>query len=223
MGNLTYKVDTMDSRTHWSNVYQHKTVTEVSWYQAHPQVSLDLIAATGLGPDARLLDVGAGASLLADQLLARGFHDLTLLDVSPEALAVVRDRLESAAETVTFLVEDVLTAPLPTAAFDLWHDRAVFHFLTDTSQKAGYVAQVQRCVRPGGHVVVATFGPDGPEQCSGLPVARYDPEDLHSTFGSAFTLTCSVREAHTTPWGSQQQFTYCYCRLENESIGQQET
>lgn len=203
----------MDARKHWSNVYQQKAVTDVSWYQARPQISLDLIAETGIGPDGELIDVGAGASLLADHLLDLGYRRLTLLDVSAEALGVVRSRLDVRAEGLTFIVDDVLTAPLPPAHFDLWHDRAVFHFLTRPEQKAAYIQQVRHCVRPGGIVIVATFAPDGPDSCSGLPVARYDAEALHGLFGAAFTMTHVLKETHLTPWGAPQPFTYCCCRF----------
>jgi SAM-dependent methyltransferase len=202
----------MDAKSHWSNVYRQKAVTDVSWYQPHPQVSLDLIAETGLGPEASLMDVGAGASLLVDHLLDRGYRHLTVLDVSAEALDAVRARLGDRAAQVLCVEDDVLSASIPSASFDLWHDRAVFHFLTQPELKAAYVAQVRRCVRPGGHVIVATFALDGPEQCSGLPVARYDADELHGTFGPAFSLRHSLRETHVTPWGAKQQFTYCYCR-----------
>jgi SAM-dependent methyltransferase len=203
----------MDAKSHWSDVYQQKAITDVSWYQPYPKVSLDLIAETGLGPEASLIDVGSGASLLADALLDRGYSHLSLLDVSAEALDAVRARLGDRARHVVFIEDDVLKASLPGASFDLWHDRAVFHFLTEPELKRAYVDQVYRCVRPGGHVIVATFALDGPERCSGLPVARYDANGLHGAFGPAFSLRHSLSETHVTPWGAQQQFTYCYCRL----------
>ncbi|WP_374665702.1 class I SAM-dependent methyltransferase [Ramlibacter sp.] len=198
-------------RDHWEAVYRSKPAEGVSWYQPHAWRSMDFIRATGLGTDARIIDVGGGASTLVDDLLVGGWRDVTVLDLSSAALAVAQQRLGDAARGVTWIAGDACHAPLTDAAFDIWHDRAVFHFLTDAADRAAYVRQVMRCVRPGGHVIVATFAPDGPTQCSGLPVARYAPDELHREFGPAFTLLEHADEQHHTPWGAVQHFVYCHC------------
>jgi len=201
-----------DSRQHWETVYRSKSSDAVSWYQPHADRSLQLIQATGLGPQAKVIDVGGGASTLVDDLLLHGYQDVTVMDLSASALAVARARQAPMEARVQWLVADVTTAELPAHAFDVWHDRAVFHFLTRAEDRQAYVAQVLRSIKPGGHVIVATFADDGPLQCSGLPVMRYAPEGLHAEFGAPFTLVAHQREAHTTPFGTVQQFVYCYCR-----------
>ncbi|WP_294765939.1 class I SAM-dependent methyltransferase [uncultured Rhodoferax sp.] len=201
-----------DSKQHWEQVYGSKASDAVSWYQPHAEQSLRLIDAIGLGPRARVIDVGGGASTLVDDLLARGYQDVTVLDLSAAALAVARARQAPMEARAHWLEADVTTVALPEHAFDVWHDRAVFHFLTRPEDRRAYVAQVLHSVKPGGHVIVATFADDGPLQCSGLPVMRYAPEGLHAEFGAPFKLVAHQREAHTTPWGSAQQFVYCYCR-----------
>jgi SAM-dependent methyltransferase len=160
---------------------------------------------------ARIIDVGAGASVLVDDLLGAGYHNLTVLDIAAPALAVSRARLGARAAQVDWRVGDVTTVDLPEAAFDIWHDRAVFHFLTQEADRRRYVDQVLRAVRPGGHVIVATFGPAGPLQCSNLDVCRYAPDALHGEFGAAFKLLGHHAEAHRTPAGRDQAFVYCYC------------
>lgn len=202
----------MDRKSHWSGVYQAKAVNDVSWYQEHPDLSVELIRRTQVERSARIIDVGAGASTLADHLLADGYSDLTLLDLSAEALNAVRDRLGGRAASVTFLAGDVTDIALPEHGFDIWHDRAVFHFLTDPVLRQKYVETAKRAVRPGGHVIVATFALDGPTQCSGLTVDRYDAASLHGAFGDGFELVDSINETHRTPWGSEQKFIYCTCR-----------
>ncbi len=201
-----------DNKQHWETVYSSKPSDAVSWYQPHADRSLQLIQATGLGPQAKVIDVGGGASTLVDDLLVHGYQDVTVMDLSAAALAVARARQAPREARVQWLVADVTTAALPAHAFDVWHDRAVFHFLTRAEDRQAYVAQVLRSVKPGGHVIVATFADDGPLQCSGLPVMRYAPEGLHAEFGEPFTLVAHQREAHTTPFGTVQQFVYCYCR-----------
>lgn len=199
-------------RDHWERVYHDKAPTELSWYQRHSERSLQLIEQTGIARSASIIDVGGGASTLVDDLLARGFSDVAILDLSAEALTRARQRLGAGAERVKWLVADVLTTDLPANSVDLWHDRAVFHFLTDPDHRAEYIAQVRRVVRPGGHVIVATFAEDGPTQCSGLPVQRYSATELHGTFGDDFQLERSERETHETPGGAEQRFVYCWCR-----------
>jgi SAM-dependent methyltransferase len=202
----------MQSKDHWEKVYQTKASDAVSWFQPHADTSVGLIKATGVGRDAAIIDVGGGASTLVDDLLANGYTDLTVLDLSAAALAAARNRLGAAAHDVHWIEADITRADLPANRFDVWHDRAVFHFLTDAADRATYVRVVFNSVKPGGHVIVATFAEDGPNQCSGLPVMRYRPDELHAEFGSAFSLASHTKEAHHTPSGTVQQFVYCYCR-----------
>lgn len=205
----------MDSKQHWEQVYTTKQSDAVSWFQTHADQSLRLIHNTGLGKDAAIIDVGGGASTLVDDLLADGYSDLTVLDLSSAALAVSRQRLSKYADFVQWVEGDITQAEFPVHRFDIWHDRAVFHFLTEPADRQAYVDRVMRAVRPGGHVIIATFAEDGPEKCSGLPVMRYKPEALHAEFGEAFLLVEHEKEAHQTPSGAVQQFVYCYCRKSN--------
>ncbi len=203
----------MERRTHWEAVYRTKQPTEVSWYRPHLEVSLQLIEEAGGSRDASIIDVGGGESTLVDDLLTRGYHDLSVLDVSSTALDVAKARLGDKAGSVAWLCGDVTTFAFARHRYDVWHDRAVFHFLTDGEDREAYVRQVVHAVRPGGHVIVATFGPEGPTKCSGLDVVRYDPGALHDEFGPAFQLVRHLTELHQTPAGSIQQFTYCYCNV----------
>jgi 2-polyprenyl-3-methyl-5-hydroxy-6-metoxy-1,4-benzoquinol methylase len=202
---------TMSTEQHWKNVYATKDSTAVSWYAPHLARSLQLIETVAPDHEARIIDVGGGASTLVDDLLDRGYHDVTVLDLSEEALKTARVRVGAPGSGVTWLAADVTTAVFPEAHYDVWHDRAVFHFLTDPEQRRRYVAQVMRAVKPGGHVIVATFGLEGPERCSGLDVVRYDADGLRAEFGAPFQKIGDARETHTTPWGSEQEFVYCYC------------
>jgi len=204
----------MPSKNHWDRVYATKSPQGVSWYQPHADQSVRLIRQTGLPLSASIIDVGGGASTLVDDLLQAGYRRLTVLDLSGAALAAAQARLGDAARQVTWLEADVTRVTLPAQAFDLWHDRAVFHFLTGEREREAYVAAVMHAVKPGGHVIVATFAEDGPLQCSGLPVVRYSPQGLHAEFGNPFTLLKHEREEHHTPSGSVQKFIYCYCRKE---------
>lgn len=203
----------MESKTHWEQVYQSKHPTQVSWYQAHPNLSIDFIRRTGVASDAPIIDVGGGASTLIDHLLSEGYTNLTVLDISREALERAQARLGKLSAKVIWLEQDVTRAELPARHYAVWHDRAVFHFLTTPLARARYVQAVQQAVRRDGHVIVATFGLDGPPRCSGLDVARYSPESLHSEFGKEFILVDSTRETHQTPFGTEQKFICCYCRL----------
>jgi len=202
----------MQPKSHWENVYATKEATAVSWFQAHADLSLRLIAETGVSTDASIIDVGGGASTLVDDLLARGYTSLSVLDLSAAALNAARTRLGRDAERVRWIEGDITSIVLPAHACDVWHDRAVFHFLTGEAQRRAYVAAVLRSVKPGGHVIVSTFAEDGPLQCSGLPVMRYSADRLHAEFGAPFTLLGHAREAHRTPSGKLQSFIYCYCR-----------
>ncbi len=180
----------MDAKTHWEKVYATKAPEAVSWYRPHLETSLALI------------------------LLARSYENITVLDVSQTAIDVTKKRLGLAAEQVHWLVADVTDAQLERGAYDVWHDRAVFHFLTTSEHRAAYVRQVGHAVKPGGHVIVCTFGPEGPTKCSGLDVIRYDSESLHDQFGVRFRLVESSKELHRTPFGTTQQFLFCYCKVE---------
>jgi 2-polyprenyl-3-methyl-5-hydroxy-6-metoxy-1,4-benzoquinol methylase len=204
----------MNTTSHWTQVYQAKSPNEVSWYQERPELSLAFIDRAHIARDAALIDVGAGASTLVDHLIASGYVDITLLDLSEAALNTARARLGAAAARLIWLVGDITSIALSQHRYDLWHDRAVFHFLTDPVQQEQYVAQVRHAVKPGGHVIMATFAPDGPEQCSGLNTSRYDAQSLHKVFGNGFELVNSARETHITPWGGEQKFVTCYCRKE---------
>jgi ubiquinone/menaquinone biosynthesis C-methylase UbiE len=199
----------MDTKAHWEHVYRTRNLEEVSWHQRTPGLSLDLIRRAAPDLRARIIDVGGGTSSLVDHLLRDGYSQITVLDVSEAALRHAQHRLGAAAQAVTWIEADVRAADLPEAAFDVWHDRAVFHFLTEEPDRQLYVAQTRRAVRPGGHLIVATFADDGPTRCSGLPVARYSAEELSREFGDAFQLVENVRERHVTPSGVQQPFIYC--------------
>jgi SAM-dependent methyltransferase len=204
----------MTSKEHWEKVYASKGPKEVSWFRPHLERSIAFLEATNLGRGAAIIDVGGGASTFVDDLLDRGYENLTVLDLSQTALDAARARLgERASRRVRWICADVTDAPLEAAAYDFWHDRAVFHFLRDRLARERYVATVRRSLKPGGHVVVATFGPQGPEKCSGLEVMRYSPEELHAEFGPEFARLASAAELHVTPWGTQQEFIYCYCRM----------
>ena len=203
----------MDPKSHWDRIYRDKLPTQVSWYQPHALRSLDLIRRVSPPPDGAIIDVGGGASTLIDDLLDAGYQDLTVLDISASALARTRARLGTQASSVRWIEAHILDAPLPKAGYTVWHDRAAFHFLTMPADRARYVAQVRRAVRPGGFVLVATFADDGPTRCSGLEVKRYSPEALHAEFGAPCRLMASEREEHITPGGALQVFTYCLCRM----------
>ena len=203
----------MDTKSHWDHVYQTRGPTRVSWYRPHLERSLALIENVAAGRNARVIDVGGGESTLIDDLLARGYRNLSLLDISSTAIDVAKKRIGGDATRVTWLCGDVTTMPLATHQFDLWHDRAVFHFLTSPGARAAYVRQVARAVKPGGYVIVATFGPEGPSQCSGLDVVRYDANQLHDEFGGKFQLIKHATELHQTPAGVTQQFLYCLCSI----------
>jgi SAM-dependent methyltransferase len=204
----------MAERGHWDRVYQTKDATGVSWYRPHLEQSIDLITRTGVRADASIIDVGGGASTLVDDLLVRGFRNVTVVDISEAALEVARRRLGPRAAGITWRVGDITTMELPADAYDLWHDRAVFHFLTDEGDRRAYIERVCCSVRDGGFVIVATFGPHGPEECSGLPVAHYSSEELHDAFGGAFRLLEHRIEIHHTPFGTEQEFVYCLCAKE---------
>jgi 2-polyprenyl-3-methyl-5-hydroxy-6-metoxy-1,4-benzoquinol methylase len=204
----------MDVKTHWEGIYKTKAPDQVSWYRPHLEKSLALIERAAGERSASIIDIGGGESTLVDDLLARGYENISVLDVSQTAIDVTRTRLKEAAARVRWIVGDVTKVQLDAKAYDVWHDRAVFHFLTSNEQRAAYVERVAHAVRSGGHVIVGTFGPEGPTKCSGLEVVRYDAESLHDEFGTRFRLVESSKELHETPFGARQQFLYCYCRIE---------
>ena len=201
----------MDPRAHWESVYHAKAPNAFSWYRPHLDLSLQLIRQAATSTSAAILDVGAGESTLVDDLLAACYENVTLLDISPTALQVTKERLGPRAAQVRFLTADVLEAAFAPGSYDVWHDRAVFHFLTSDRERAAYVRQALSATKPGGHVIVGTFGPHGPRKCSGLDVLRYDATSLHDQFGPRFRLVESREELHETPSGVIQQFLYCYC------------
>lgn len=205
----------MDRKQHWEQVYTDKSSDAVSWFQPHAELSLRLIHQTGLGKDAAIIDVGGGASTLVDDLVAEGYRDVTVLDLSGAALEVAKRRLGRRADQVHWLEGDITKIDFPLHRYDIWHDRAVFHFLTDPADRHAYVEQALHALRPGGRAIVATFAEDGPEKCSGLQVVRYAPDALHAEFGEPFELLAHVREEHHTPAGGLQKFVYCYCRKHN--------
>ena len=208
----------MSKREHWEEIYRRKGSEEVSWYRPHLDRSLRFVEEAGLPPTATILDVGGGASTFVDDLLDRGFCNVTVLDLSASAIAEARHRLGPRAATVTWLLGDVTEMKLPEHQFDFWHDRAVFHFLTEPAARDRYVAAVRHALKPNGHIVVATFGVSAPDHCSGLPVVRYSAEGIHDQFGSTFRKVGSDSEIHHTPWGREQEFVYCYCRMPDRGL-----
>jgi len=201
----------VERREHWEKVHRSKAATEVSWFQQAPEVTLALIEAAGIGPDSRVIDVGGGVSRLVDHLLDRGFPHLTVLDISRSALEESRRRLGDQAGLVTWVDADI-TVSAPDGRFELWHDRAVFHFLTHPEQRRAYAAAMNASLAPGAHVIAATFAEDGPERCSGLEVVRYSPKTLQTALGPTLELITSRKEQHRTPAGKDQSFVYCLFR-----------
>ncbi len=204
----------MKVQTHWEKIYREKAPDAVSWYRLHLETSLALIEKAVPARSVSIIDVGGGESTLVDDLLARGYQNITVLDVSQTAIDVTKQRLVQAAERIQWITGDITKADLAPNAYDVWHDRAVFHFLRAIDERAAYIRQVAKAVKSGGHVLVSTFGPEGPTKCSGLEVVRYDAESLHAEFGVHFRLLESFKELHETPFGKTQQFLYCLCRVE---------
>ena len=202
----------MSRKAHWEGVYTQKAPETVSWYQPRAAMSLRLIEQAGVGPGDQIIDVGGGASVLVENLLEAGHRELTVLDLSGAALARTRSRLGGRAAAVSWLEADVTAADLPAAGYDLWHDRAVFHFLVEPGDREAYLRTLRQALRPGGHVIIATFAEDGPERCSGLPVRRYGPQQLQAELGEDFELLASEREEHVTPGGAVQRFQYSLFR-----------
>lgn len=202
----------MNDKEHWEGVYRSKSHDAVSWYRPHLETSLRLIWRASSDAQSSIIDAGGGASTLVDDLIAAGYQNLTVVDISASALEITKRRLGPAAEGVRWIVADVRTVSLPSHSIDVWHDRAVFHFLTSLEDRRAYVQNVLRSVRPGGHVIIASFGSGGPERCSGLPVVRYNPASLQSELGNSLPVIETLEEVHRTPWGAAQQFIYVHCR-----------
>lgn len=197
------------SRQHWEGVYTTKAPTEVSWYRPQLEISLALIKRVSANRSAAIIDIGGGESTLVDDLILCGYTDISVLDISQIAIEATRQRLGLPAEQVEWLVGDICELELATSRYDIWHDRAVFHFLTLPEQRASYVERAAASVKGNGHLIVSTFGPEGPTRCSGLDTARYDAATLQAEFGSQFRVADSQIEWHTTPSGAKQQFLYC--------------
>ena len=200
-------------QAHWESVYTTKGENEVSWFQQSPAPSLELIVQAGAAGNSAIIDIGGGASRLVDHLVEQGFEDVTVLDLSDAALKAAKARLGVRADRVRWLVADA-TIWEPVKQYDIWHDRAAFHFLTDGNDRAAYVARLGRGLKIGGHAIIATFAPDGPEKCSGLPVARYDSASLGRALGTAFNLVHTQRHEHATPWDARQIFQFSVFRRE---------
>ena len=201
-----------DPRTeHWETVYRTKAADSVSWFQAEPRPSLAALAKVPVGRDRSLVDIGGGASSLVDQLVQRGWTDVTVLDISPAALDVARARLGAVAGGVSWIARDI-TRWTPERSFDVWHDRAVFHFLTDAADRAAYRQALEAGLSRGGYLIMATFAPDGPERCSGLVIQKYDADSLAAELGEGFELIDQWREGHTTPGGGLQNFAWAIFR-----------
>jgi ubiquinone/menaquinone biosynthesis C-methylase UbiE len=200
----------MERKSHWETIYQQKAPTEVSWYQERPLKSLEFITAAGVHKDAAILDAGGGASTLVDSLLAEGYQRLWVADISAQSLQKAKARLGARASAVTWIEGDLTTLVFPHQFFDLWHDRAVFHFLTSADDRARYLKTLNDALKPGGHVIMATFAIDGPPKCSGLEVRRYSRESLAQELGTAFQLLNNSDETHQTPFGTTQKFLFTH-------------
>lgn len=203
-------------QAHWENVYTKKGENEVSWFQEDPAQSFELIAEVSMSPDTAIIDIGGGASRLVDSLVAKGFRAVTVLDLSEAALKTAQARLGQSAATVRWLVADATTWE-PSQEYDVWHDRAAFHFLTEEKDRAAYVARLRRALKVGGHAIIATFALEGPEKCSGLPVVRYEAASLGQVLGPEFRLEHTLSHEHATPWGSLQAFQFSLFRRDRAS------
>lgn len=198
-------------RDHWDEVYRTKAENEVSWFEEEPALSLELMRLAGLTPTSSVIDIGGGASHLVDNLLRLGLSRVTVLDISEAALATAQARLGPEASRATWIAADVTTWE-PLQVYDIWHDRAAFHFLTQPEDRAAYGRCLAKALKPGGHAIIASFAEDGPERCSGLPVTRYSPQALATALGSMVELVESRRHSHATPWGTVQKFQFSLFR-----------
>jgi len=196
-----------DRKDHWEKVYQNKSPLEVSWYQKRPTLSLELIAHTGVDKGSPIIDIGGGASTLVDALLEEGYTNISVLDISSNALSHAKERLGARACAINWIVTDI-TSFKSTVKYSLWHDRAVFHFLTDNADRQAYVAALKGSLAPDGHVIIAAFGIGGPLKCSNLDIVQYDASRLCAELGTEFELVEEAAEHHGTPDGRQQKFGY---------------
>ena len=203
----------MDFEAHWEKIYRSKSPRETSWFQPHLQTSIEWITQAVPDRSASVIDIGGGESTLVDDLLASGYRNVTVLDIAAAAIEKSRKRVAAAGEGVGWIVGDVTGVSLPSHGYDLWHDRALFHFLTESERRSAYLSQINLALKPGGHLVMATFGPEGPERCSGLVTRRYDANSLRLELGPGFTLVNSRLVDHETPFGTNQQFLYCHFTL----------
>ena len=202
----------MNKKAHWEKVYQTKSDQQVSWFREHLDNSLQLILSTKADKSAAIIDVGGGSSTLADDLLTQGFTDISVLDISAAALEKSKTRLADKSAKIEWIEADITKVSLPENHYEVWHDRAVFHFLTEEEDRRKYIKLVMCSLKVGGHIIIASFGLDGPQKCSGLDVVRYNPEKMKNEFGDDFKLVKSLNETHKTPFGTTQEFIYCYCR-----------
>ncbi len=202
----------MQSKEHWERVYTTKATDAVSWFQESATQSIDFINKSKVPLSASIIDIGGGASILIDNLVAKSYSNLSVLDLSGAALLASQNRLKEASKNIKWIEGNILDVDFERHSFDLWHDRAVFHFLTNAEDRKKYIDLLSKAVKPNGHIIIATFAEDGPLQCSGLPVMRYSVEELHSELGQEFTLIESKKELHHTPFNTVQSFIYCYFR-----------
>lgn len=201
-----------DWKNHWEGLYAEKNPAKLSWHQSHPQYSLSLIGDTGIGTAASIIDVGGGASTLVDHLLTEGYRDITVLDIARSAIELAEDRLGDRSQQVTWIESDI-TSYTPVQTFDIWHDRAVFHFLTLERDRDNYLKVMDATLKPNGHAIIATFSDSSPDLCNGLEFICYSPETLSNVLGPQLRLVETLTEEHHTPSGGLQQFIYCrFCR-----------
>lgn len=207
---MRFKINRMfDPKTHWENIYGQKKPSEVSWYKPHLDLSLRVLTSAGLNPLSHIIDVGAGASTLVDDLVKLGTKAITILDISGEALAVSKARLGQQVSEVEWIEADIMQAKLRKEYYDIWHDRAVFHFLTNAEDRRRYAAAMTEALKPQGQLAMATFSLEGPLRCSGLDIVRYNPQTLQTELGSGFRLVEALEEEHQTPFNTVQKFIYC--------------
>ncbi|WP_372768597.1 class I SAM-dependent methyltransferase [Pseudoalteromonas sp.] len=200
----------MHKKSHWETVYTTKELSDVSWFQPHAVTSLKFINRLNCEKSAAIIDVGSGASTLVDDLLLNGHTNVSVLDLSGAALETAKKRIGVNAENVKWIEADITDVTLPKHQFDVWHDRAVFHFLTTPEERGAYIKNVLHAVKPNGHIIIATFAEDGPEKCSGLPIVRYSAESLQGEFGEHFVLKDQLHETHKTPFSTTQKFVFCH-------------
>jgi len=209
---LAERKNQMNRRKHWEKVYLTNPPDKLGWYKPHFETSLKWIKEIDLNEDSNIIDVGGGASTLVNDLLNEGYRSITVVDLSKKALALAKERLRERANLVTWLVEDITSVALPMHYYDLWHDRAVFHFLRSPKHRQRYRDNLLRALKPGGHLIIATFGQEAPPKCSGLRVERYDHDKLESTLSAEFELKRHTKELHITPGGIEQMYLYCHFR-----------